>query len=91
MIDERKIYFIPTIDIQATGRNIARMRRSSGLTISAMQEVFGFNNPQAIYKWQRGDTLPSIDNLVILAHLFGTTIDDIIRTSEQELELELDA
>ena len=41
-------------------------------------DVFGFNTPQAIYKWQRGDALPTVDNLVALAAVFGVQIDDIL-------------
>ena len=45
---------------------------------SKLQEIFGFENPQTIYKWRRGECLPSIDNLVILAEVFKVTIDKII-------------
>ena len=31
-----------------------------------------------VYKWQRGITMPTIDNLLVLASVFGTTIDAII-------------
>ena len=41
-------------------------------------DVFGFNTPQAIYKWQRGDALPTVDNLVALAAVFEVQIDDIL-------------
>ncbi len=67
-----------TIDMAATGMNIARMRRQAGMTVGELQQIFGFTTPQAIYKWQRGDAIPSIDNLVVLADVFGTTIDAII-------------
>ena len=43
-----------------------------------LQDIFGFGTPQAIYKWQRGDTLPTVDNLAVLAALFGVKIDDIL-------------
>ena len=66
------------IDMAATGANIARLRRDNNITINDMSSALGFITPQAIYKWQRGDTLPTIDNLVILADLFRTTIDAII-------------
>ena len=69
---------IPVIDTVATGKNIVRLRKQAGLTIRDVQDVFGFSTPQAIYKWQRGDALPTIDNLVILAAIFDVTIDDII-------------
>jgi hypothetical protein len=43
--------------------------------------VFGFNSPQAIYKWQNGTALPTVDNLLVLAALFCVRIDDILITN----------
>ena len=69
---------IPVINMTATGRNIVFLRKRAGLTVRDLQAIFGFANPQAIYKWQRGQALPTLDNLVILAAVFGVTISDII-------------
>ena len=69
---------IPVIDMTATGINIARMRIAAGLTVKDVQDVFGFSTPQAIYKWQRGAALPTVDNLVVLAAIFGVKNDDIL-------------
>lgn len=69
---------IPVIDMTATGNNINRMRINAGLTVKDLQEIFGFSTPQAIYKWQRGTALPTVDNLVVLATVFGVMIDDIL-------------
>ena len=69
---------IPAIDMAATGRNIARMRQNAGLTVRDLQNFFGFATPQAIYKWQHGTAMPTLDNLVALAMIFGVTMDDII-------------
>jgi len=69
---------IPAIDMVATGRNIERLRREAGLTVRDMQEIFGFATPQAIYKWQHGTALPTVDNLVVLAMVLGVKIDDIL-------------
>ena len=68
----------PIVDMTATGRNIVRLRKQAGLTVRALQDVFGFSNPQAIYKWQRGQAMPTIDNLVVLAAILGVGLDDII-------------
>ena len=65
-------------EFPATGLNIVRLRVRAGLTVRDLQDVFGFGTPQAIYKWQRGDTLPTVDNLAVLAALFGVKIDDIL-------------
>ena len=69
---------LPMIDMAATGNNIVRMRRQNGLSVQDLQRVFGFSTPQAIYKWQRDTAMPTLDNLVVLAAVFGTTLDAII-------------
>lgn len=69
---------IPIIDTIKTGQNIKRLRIQRYIRISDLQRVFGFATPQAIYKWEQGRALPTIDNLLILARLFGVTMDEII-------------
>ena len=68
----------PTINMAATGANIRALIKNKGLKVADVQIRCGFNTPQAIFKWMRGDAMPSIDNLVILSHLLGVTIDQII-------------
>ena len=78
------MFSIPTIDMAATGDNIVRLRCQAGLSVQGLQQVFGFATPQAIYKWQRGTAMPTLDNLIILASVFGVTLDEIIiRSSPQ--------
>jgi transcriptional regulator with XRE-family HTH domain len=69
---------LTVIDMAATGMNITRLRINAGIAVKDLQDIFGFNTPQAIYKWQRGTALPTIDNLVVLAAVFGVRIDDIL-------------
>ena len=61
-----------------TGKNIKQLRLKNHLTVRQLQTILGFDNPQSIYKWQAGSTLPSIDNLIILADVFHVKMDDII-------------
>ena len=69
---------LPVINMVATGQNITRLRKQAGLSVSNLQQIFGFTTPQAIYKWQRGTALPTVDNLVILAAVFNTNINHIL-------------
>ena len=69
---------IPTIDMVKTGQNIIQLRKEKGLSVKDIQDIFGFSTPQAIYKWQQGTALPSVDNLVILAVIFQVQVDDIL-------------
>ena len=72
----------PTIDLMRTGANIVRLRKAAGLTVHDLQMVFGFNSPQAIYKWQNGAALPTVDNLIVLAALLHVRIDVILITDD---------
>lgn len=69
---------IPTIDMVATGHRIQELRELAGLSVKDLQVIFGFSTPQAIYKWQSGSCLPTVDNLVVLAEIFHVKVDDIV-------------
>ena len=69
---------IPTINLEQTGANIMKLRQDAGLTVRDLHMAFGFNSPQAFYKWQNGAALPTVDNLIGLAALLHVRIDDIL-------------
>ena len=71
---------LPAIDMIRTGQNINRLRKQAGLSVRDLQDIFGFATPQAIYKWQQGVALPTIDNLVVLAAVLQVRMDDILIT-----------
>lgn len=73
----------PTIDLIATGKNIIRLRKAHGLTVRQLQLYFGFEEPQAIYKWQQGKSLPSVDNLYALSRLLGVSMNEILVQTPQ--------
>ena len=81
---------IPVVDMTATGINIEKLRKAAGLTVKDVQDIFGFSTPQAIYKWQRGTAIPTIDNLVVLAAVLNVTIDEIIVT-DAALKMQISA
>ncbi len=71
---------LPAIDAEATARRIDARRIENNLSVRDLQLVFGFSSPQAVYGWIRAKSVPSVDNLVVLAHVLNTTIDDLIIT-----------
>ena len=71
---------MPMINMQKTGANIKMLMKLNNIKVIQIQDILGFNTPQAIYKWLRGESMPTIDNMVILATLLNTTIDNIIIT-----------
>ena len=76
--EENKMLNLPTIDMVATGQNILRLRQQCGFSVKELQEIFGFATPQAIYKWQHGTALPTLDNLLVLAMVFDVHMEDIL-------------
>lgn len=77
----------PVIDLVATGDNIKRLRLERGLTVRDLQKYFGFEEPQAIYKWQRGLSLPTVDNLYALGNLFELSMDEILVPVTSQLHI----
>ena len=69
---------IPMVDMKHTGENIVSLRRRKGLTVRDIQRLLGFTTPQAIYKWQRGETLPTIENLAALACILCVPMEEIL-------------
>ena len=57
---------------------IKKLLMENGYTVKDVQNAMGFENPQAIYKWISGRSLPSLDNFVILSRLLHTSIEDIL-------------
>lgn len=86
------MFVFPTIDMARTGQNILRLRKQAGLSVKNLQDVFGFSTPQAIYKWQHGTALPTVDNLVVLAAVFQVRVDDIlVVVADCEVQMQVSA
>lgn len=70
----------PVIDLTATGAQIKNLRKLNGLSVKDIQDVFGFEYPQAVYAWEQGKNVPTIDNLLVLSKLFGSSLEEIVVT-----------
>ena len=75
----------PVIDLAETGKNIMHLRQERGMTVRDLQAYFGFAEPQAIYKWQSGKSLPSVDNLYALSALLDVPMDEILVPAKRSI------
>ena len=82
---------LPVIDMVRTGQNIGRLRKQAELSVKDLQDVFGFATPQAIYKWQQGAALPTLDNLVVLAAVLQVRMDDILVITDPAAQVQISA
>ena len=71
--------------MEKTGQNIMRLRKERGMSVKNLQAIFGFATPQAIYKWQQGTVIPTIDNLVALASIFQVHLEDILAIDDENV------
>jgi len=69
---------IPVINNTETGLNIRRLMEEHHLSTRDIQKICGLTTVTSIYKWFCGDSIPSIDNLLILADAFGCTVEDVL-------------
>mgnify|MGYP003308586727 CR=1 FL=1 len=66
-----------TINVTKTGEKINKLRKENKISVAKLQDMLGVGM-QAIYHWEQGRTLPSIDNLVELSRIFNVKIEDIL-------------
>lgn len=62
------------VDMAEVGKRIKFFRKKKHISVSDLASFFDMY-PQTIYKWERGDTLPNIDNLFALSRYLGVSID----------------
>lgn len=65
------------VEMTDVGHRIRTLRESKGISIRQMARFFNLT-PQALYRWERGEVVPEIQNLVALSRLFGTSVDALL-------------
>lgn len=73
---------INAIDI---GNKISIEREKLGISQTELSQLV-YVTPQAISKWENGQSIPSIEVLAMLTKLFGVSVDDLLFPVSSELE-----
>lgn len=63
--------------------NLVMLRNLHGFSQEAIAEKIGISR-QAYAKWETGMTIPDIEKCALLAEVYGTTIDSLLRTERVE-------
>lgn len=58
-------------------RNIADLRKNNRMTQAEFAEKLNYSD-KAISKWERGESIPDISTLKIIAEMFGVTVDYLL-------------
>lgn len=65
------------VDMVAVGKRIRSFRKQQGISMNQMVDFFDIS-PQALYKWERGESLPEIQNLLALSRFLKVSIDELL-------------
>lgn len=73
-----------SIDTIQTGKKLYEIIKENNCKVSELQKLLNLSCPQPIYRWTKGQVLPSIDNLYMLSRIFEMHIEDmlVIRKAE---------
>ena len=66
------------IDMCRTGKKIAAAVKEAGFDVPFIQKYLHLSCPQPIYRWFKGQVLPSVDHLYVLSRLLGVHMEDLI-------------
>lgn len=61
---------------------LVNLRKSNNLSQEALAEKLGISR-QAISKWERAEASPDTDNLILLAKLYGVSLDELLKMEEE--------
>ncbi len=76
-----------SLDMVMTGHLIKRLVSEAGYSVSEMQHKLGLSCPQPIYRWYKGQNLPSVDHLFILSGILGLHMEDFLLQKDERLWL----
>ncbi len=62
-----------------TANRLQMLRKKNGYSQEELAEKIGISR-QAVSKWERAEASPDTDNLILLARLYGVTIDELLKT-----------
>ena len=60
------------------GQKLQMLRQRAGMSQDVLAERLGVSR-QAVSRWERDETMPDPDKIVVLADLFGVTTDYLLR------------
>lgn len=74
-----------SMDMILTGQLIKRLVSEAGYSVSEVQNRLGLSCPQPIYRWYKGQNLPSVDHLFILSGMLGLHMEDFLLQKDEGL------
>lgn len=61
---------------------LVELRKKNNLSQEALAARLGISR-QAVSKWERAEASPDTDNLILLARLYGVSLDELLKTEDE--------
>ncbi len=71
------------LDVRETGHRIKTLMKLKNVQVKDICKALDVSF-QAVYRWQKGETLPTIRNLFILGQMLETDVDDMLVSKQME-------
>ena len=75
----------PNIHLKGTGIYLKRLTRQKGYKVRDLQRVLHLSCPQPIYRWFKGQVLPSVDHLYTLSRLLCMHMESLLLPERESL------
>lgn len=73
------------IDLLKTGEKIKNAIYDAGYSVRDIQEYLKLSCPQPIYRWFKGQILPTVGNLFLLSKLLNVHMEELLAVCEESV------
>ena len=78
------------IDMKKTGENLKRVIREKGFRVCEIQEALCLSCPQPIYRWFKGQILPSVNHLFVLSKILEVHMEDLLVEKQENYRVDIE-
>lgn len=66
------------IDMERTGKILRQRMKEKGYSVGEIQKLLHLSCPQPVYRWLKGQILPSVNHLYMLSQMLGCHMEDLL-------------
>jgi len=66
------------IDMEQTGKILRQRIGEKGYSVAEIQKMLMLACPQPVYRWLKGQVLPSVNHLYMLSQILGCHMEDLL-------------
>ncbi|MCI8485481.1 MAG: helix-turn-helix transcriptional regulator [Lachnospiraceae bacterium] len=71
------------IDMERSGKKMKELITQAGHDVKSIQKYLQLSCPQPVYRWFKGQILPTVDHLFMLSKLLGIHMEDFLVEKEE--------